>query len=121
MDTERRAHDVSLDAIAALLHKAGVPAFVENSGGNVMCIYIGPTHKDETDSDRFALLVGPGYQDAPPDGQVGPPLWLNMATTDELFYGPDDDGDSEQPAFPAGATEVDIANTLAEAYRNLQQ
>ncbi len=77
--------ELNLDKVCDLLHKRGIKAYVEQTGGGCATIFAGPTHIDEYGDERYAAVAGPGW--------FAGPGWLHgRATTDEFGVGRDDDG-----------------------------
>lgn len=106
---------LNMEQIANLMRRDhGVEAFVENTGGGVMCLFAGPTHVRESDgAELHALCFGPGR------------LVMDdvaVADRDEVCWGPDGDDDDALTAlrvFPdwQTITEAEVATTLANFVR----
>lgn len=112
-------HDVDLGEIAAGLTQADIPVMLDNSGGGVMCLYLGDTFTDAAGDRRYPLIFGPGWLEYVGNDANHNPVYRSIASTDELSYVPDDDGDSESVYITPGANQQQIVDQLAAAYRKL--
>jgi len=95
--------ELDMDRIADLVSKAGVFAYVEQTGGGCATIYAGTLFKDEHDEERYPVAAGPGVFTGPnwtkPRGLVG-----------DFYIGPDDDGET---TTVIRCTEHDTEETIA--------
>lgn len=111
-DTIPAGGTVSLDLIATLLQAQGLPARVEQTGGGVAAICIGPTITNAAGPDRDVLMVGPG-------GFDGPEWTLAYGQLGDLSAGPDDDGRDRSflVSFDGPTTHRMIAQQASDLYR----
>lgn len=81
---------INMDLIVKFLNRAGVDAYVEQTGGGCATILAG-----KKEADRWSVAGGPGWFEGP--------AWTKArASRDEFFVGPDDDGED-----PAAAVAID--------------
>lgn len=85
-----------LSCVVEIVKAAGVPAYVEHTGGGCYTIYAGATRTDVDGDTRHAAVAGPGVMRA--DVYVGD--WC------DFYVGPDDDGD--EPPF--GLADLGVSN-----------
>lgn len=118
-DEDDESHIIDFDRIAArLMAEHGIPAHVEQTGGNVATLYIGTNADDQeittptmayahmAECMRAPVLLGPGWFEGPG--------WTNArGSFDELFLGPDDQG---QTKHYEPEDEDDIVKTAAFLY-----
>lgn len=81
-------------------------AYVEQTGGGCATIYAGPVEKDEAGDDRYAAVAGPGWFE-------GPGFTVARGTTGDFYIGRDDDGETDPPMPPDGASEETVAGLIA--------
>lgn len=104
---------IDLDAVVEHLHRMGVHAYVEQTGGGTATIYAGARWHEEGWGDRWAAIAGPGWFD-------GPNWTQGRAHADDFYVGPDDDGASNPDTITSDDPAV-IALAIAavaEKYRN---
>ena len=99
----------SMDHVAQRLTELGLSAYVEHTGGGCATIYAGPTHVDPDWGQRYAVIAGPGWFDNNPDGTS-----CAYATSEEFFFGHDDDGETSPTAVTSGMAPEDIARAIAD-------
>jgi hypothetical protein len=100
---------LNLEKIVDVLRMAGIPAYVEQSGGGCATIYVGEAQEVNGDP-RYAVLAGPGWFEGPG--------WSNgRGQTDDFSVGPDDDGESDSVRTPVNANEADVAIEIMRQYR----
>ena len=70
MNTEEMTQVIDLDEVCQLLTNAGIPAYVEQTGGGCQTIYVGPWYRDADTNDEGiegdqlpAWMVGPGWRE----------------------------------------------------------
>lgn len=96
---------VSFDKLVSKLHKLGIPAYVEQTGGGCATVYVGTPFEDESGDLRYPVLVGPGW--------FASPGWRNgFGDTAELAVGPDDDGESDPWCSTPEHTDEDVLNAV---------
>ena len=88
----------------AVQEATGLSSSVEMTGGHVATIYVG---RPNAYTDRYALVIGPGSYDYDDPS-------LSTFDVEELFLGPDDDGDLE-------ADQVRDLRQVGEAARRWQR
>ena len=101
------AQDIAgIDIVAALV-EAGISADLFHSGGG--CATIGIGGIVDEDEGRYAGLIGPGYCHWQDTGAA-------VFSSDELYIGPDDDGESEAHTVTTIAEVVEYARSIVELY-----
>lgn len=92
--------DINLDRIAERLVTDGIAAYVEQTGGGCATIMVGEHAADAKGDPRYQAVVGPGWFEGPG--------WTNArAALDELYIGPDDDGDSYDAVYATKNTDTE--------------
>lgn len=102
-------HELDMDLICTLIHAAGLPAYVEQTGGGCATIQAGPTRLNGNGDSIYAALCGPGWFESF-DLNQAPPFQRGRAHTDDCYVGADDQGDTE--AWAAG--DSDDEQSVAE-------
>jgi hypothetical protein len=105
---------LDLRTVVDRVRAAGHYAYVEHTGGGVLCIYAAPvstdgpsglfprpTLQDAAGDARYAVIAGPGWQ----AGDVP------LADPDDFYVGPDDDGET-LPENLKGWTEERAASAI---------
>lgn len=106
---------VDMDAVACVLRRRGHDrCYVEQTGGGVATIYLGPDARDETESEGIATevaadtrqlaIAGPGWFEG--EHWTRARAWLT-----DFYIGPDDHGVSD-PVVPWSADPDDIADII---------
>lgn len=105
-------YEVDMQAVAEIVSRAGVPAYVEQTGGGCATIYAGVTYKDSEGDERFPAAAGPGWF-------AGPHFSQPRASLYEFGVGPDNDGEGGFVDFaPIGALHLStIANVIVAQVR----
>jgi hypothetical protein len=85
--------EIDMQEVVDELHRRGVHAYVEQTGGGVATIYAGPQHEDEDEGMRWAALAGPGWFEGGSDGRSL--FTLPRADLADFYVGPDDDGETQ--------------------------
>jgi hypothetical protein len=95
-----------MDTIVELIHRKGIWAYVEMTGGNVATIHAGAQTPGPDSDTIYAAVAGPG--------SYGWGQRSSMGHTDEFFIGADDHGETEGIACATfGAlTEQDVAELI---------
>jgi hypothetical protein len=63
MNTEQMTATIDLDEVCQVITKAGLPAYVEQTGGGCQTIYVGPWYRDDYGSQLPAWMIGPGWRE----------------------------------------------------------
>lgn len=114
---------IDFDRVAARLSaEHDIPAHVEQTGGNVATLYVGTAEGEQepteptmaynhmADCMRAPVVLGPGWFEGPG--------WTNArGTLEELFLGPDDQG---QTTHYEPESEDDIVETAAFLYDRVE-
>lgn len=79
--------DFDMDVLASKLSERGIPSHVAMTGGGVATLFGGDVvGRDQFDTDRYTLVIGPG--------SFGYGVGRSFGSWDELAIGADDDGDT---------------------------
>lgn len=100
---------IDMDAVVTELTELGIPAVVEQTGGNTATVYAGEPYNDG-EGERYPVAAGPGHFE-------GPGWTQGRAYREEFSLGVNDDGLTDSHYPPAGATEADIARMIAHVLR----
>lgn len=114
-DEGRKPDIIDLDEVVNQLAKLGVPAYVEQTGGGCATIYAGTPQSwpDQYGDRRYAAAAGPGWFE-------GPAWTKGRGHTDEFYFGPDDDGDTDGDSVPDKAQPPQIAQMIAGVVRDVE-
>lgn len=99
--------EVDLDRVVEVLRTVyGVEnAHVRQTGGGTATIYAGPTWEEPDWGTRYAVIAGPGWFE-------GPGFTRPRADTEELYVGPDDDGESRTWSAAGVADDPELVAAL---------
>lgn len=100
---------IDFDEVVRLLKEADLPAYVEQTGGGTATISVGEKRSNE----RYDILVGPGWFEGPG--------WTNgRGSTDDLYIGPDDEGESNPVRVKQNWDELEVAREVRNQYATLR-
>jgi len=100
------SREVDFDKVVELVKAQGVAAYVEQTGGGCATILAGPMSED----GHAVAAAGPGYFD-------GPGWTCGRGDTDDLYVGPDDQGESDSMTADATWNEQRVADELVRVVR----
>lgn len=108
-------YDVDMQVVAEIVSRAGVPAYVEQTGGGCATIFAGVAYKDAEGDERFPAAAGPGWF-------TGPHFSEPRASLYEFGVGPDNDGEGGFVDFAQiGALDItNIANVIVAQVRKTE-
>ena len=104
---------INMDRITDLVTAAGIPAYVEHTGGGCATIIVGAGQRPATDDGESMhdaiLLAGPGWFDWDADTRPVPAYALRG----DFYVGPDDLGESTPWTPPINGTRAQAEDAIA--------